>query len=102
MLTTFGDREIALARELTKLHEEVINTTLQAAVDMYEKDAPKGEFVLIVAGAKEQKQQMTLEDAVALAKDYVNQGSSPTYAAKAAALESGFKKGDIYNHLINK
>lgn len=102
MLTTFGDREIALARELTKLHEEVINTTLKAAVDMYEKDAPKGEFVLIVAGAKEQKQQMTLEDAVALAKDYVNQGSSPTYAAKAAALESGFKKGDIYNHLINK
>ncbi len=102
MLTTFGNREIAIARELTKLHEEIINTTLEDAVKAYQENAPKGEFVLIVGGAKCEKEQMTLEDAVALAKNYVNQGSSPTYAAKAAALESGFKKGDIYNHLINK
>ena len=101
MLGIFGNREIAVARELTKLHEEVINTTLEDAVNKYTKDAPKGEFVLIVSGAKQEKQQMTLEEAVALAKDYVNQGSSPTYAAKAAALESGFKKGDIYKSLVS-
>ncbi len=102
MLSIFGNREIAVARELTKLHEEIINTTLEDAVNKYKKDAPKGEFVLIVAGAKQEKQQMTMEEAVALAKDYVNRGSSPTYAAKAAALESGFKKSDIYNYLVNK
>lgn len=101
MLSIFGNREIAVARELTKLHEEVINTTLEEAVSKYTKDAPKGEFVLIIAGAKQEKQQMTLEEAVSLAKDYVNQGSSPTYAAKAAALESGFKKGDIYKSLVS-
>lgn len=101
MLSTFGNREIAVARELTKLHEEIINTTLEDAVKAYSENAPKGEFVLIVGGAKAEKQQMTLEDAVALAKDYVNQGSSPTYAAKAAALESGFKKGDIYKSLVS-
>ena len=58
LLETFGpDREISLCRELTKLHEEVIRTNLKGAVEYYEETAPKGEFVLIVAGAPEETQQ---------------------------------------------
>lgn len=100
MLSVFGNREICLARELTKLHEEVVNTTLSDAVNNFKENEPRGEYVIIVSGAKQETSTLTLEDAIKLAKDYVNQGSSPTAAAKAAALESGFRKGDIYKALI--
>ena len=52
-----GDRPISLCRELTKLHEEVIRTTLDGAIALYEQQAPKGEFVLVVAGAPEQAEE---------------------------------------------
>ena len=101
MLNILGEREICLARELTKLHEEVINTTLSNAVNKYSGEAPRGEFVLILAGKNREAKEMSLADAVALARDYVNNGSSPTSAAKAAALESGIRKGDIYKALMD-
>ena len=52
MYKYFGDREISLVREITKVHEEVIKTTLAEAINRYEDEKPKGEFVLIVAGKK--------------------------------------------------
>lgn len=102
MLNAWGDRPLTIARELTKIHEEVINTTLSEAVDKYSDSPPRGEFVLIISGAIEEKAEMSLADALQLAQDYVNQGSSPTSAAKAAALESGLRKGDIYKALTDK
>lgn len=53
MLEYFGDRRISLCRELTKIHEEVFRTTLAQAVEYYEANKPKGEFVLVIEGAKE-------------------------------------------------
>ncbi len=103
MLDTFGDRKLALVRELTKLHEEVIHTTLSAATEMYnDENKPRGEFVLIVEGydASDEK-QFTLEDAVTLARNYMEEGSPASLAAKTAAAETGLKKGDIYKLLIN-
>ena len=50
LYSVFGDRELVLARELTKLHEEFIHTTLKEAQTLYEKVSPKGEFVLILRG----------------------------------------------------
>lgn len=101
MLTAFGDRPVALVRELTKIHEEVIRTTLQAAVDRFTAEAPRGEFVIIVGGAAPPAEAaLTLDETVLLAKDYLAAGQSPAAAAKQAAAETGHKKNAIYRALI--
>lgn len=104
MYSTFGDREIAIVREITKLHEEVIKTTLSRAVELYGEGGLKGEIVLVIHGAQEQKkdEELTLEDAVALAKKSAENGLSLSEAAKQAAKISGFKKGEIYKRLLGE
>lgn len=104
MLEVFGDRRLAIVRELTKLHEEVIRTTLSEAVEMYgDETRPRGEYVLIVEGFDPETESAayTLEDAAELAKGYMKEGSPASMAAKTAAADTGFKKGDIYKLLIN-
>ena len=102
MAEVFGDRRIALVREITKIHEECVRTTLYKAAEYYEQNAPKGEFVLVIEGAKvEEQKEMTLEDAVEAAKKAMENGSSASDAAKEAAKLSGFKKGEIYKALMN-
>ena len=102
MLAVFGDRPIAIVREITKIYEQVIRTTLAEAAEKCETEPIKGEIVLIVAGAPEPIQpQITLESAVLLARKKMDSGLSPTEAAKSAARESGFKKGDIYKILTD-
>lgn len=103
MLNVFGDRRISLVRELTKIHETVFNTTLLGAAEFYDNNTPKGEFVLIIEGKKEETgEQYTLEEAVKLAKRMTDEGKSTSSAAKEAAEISGIKKGDIYKALIGK
>ena len=94
----FGNRRIALVRELTKLHEEVIRTTLSAAVTLYDEQPPRGEFVVIVEGkAPEKAVAATPESAAALARALIERdGLSASEAAKRAAALTGCKKGDIY------
>ncbi|MDU7339081.1 MAG: 16S rRNA (cytidine(1402)-2'-O)-methyltransferase [Clostridium sp.] len=97
MLAAWGDRRIALVRELTKIHEEVIRTTLAEAVQRYMQESPKGEFVLVIEGAPiPVEEPLTLEDATALARTYLEQGASVSEAAKRAAKESGHSKAEIY------
>ena len=97
LAAALGDREIAIVRELTKIHEEVIRTTLCAAAEKYADGGLKGEIVLIIEGAKpEEKEKMTVEQAVEEAKRFVSNGDSASEAAKKAAKLSGLKKGDIY------
>lgn len=100
MLQTFGEREIALVKELTKIHETVIRTTFSEAIEMYSENPPKGEFVLIVTGAKEEAETYTLEDAVKIAKELTQKGESASFAAKESAKITGLKKGDIYKELL--
>lgn len=96
-----GDREISLVREITKLHEEVIKTTLCEAVEMYTDDnKPRGEFVLIVAGKKQIEEEITLEKAIEMARALVENGMSVNSAAKEIAGSTPFKKGDIYKALL--
>ncbi|MBP3323287.1 MAG: 16S rRNA (cytidine(1402)-2'-O)-methyltransferase [Clostridia bacterium] len=101
MLEAFGDRRISVVRELTKIHEEVKRTTLKEAVSFYTENNPKGEFVLVLEGAKEDLslKEYTLEDAVELAREKIEEGFSASDAAKFAAAESKIKKGDIYREL---
>ncbi len=101
LLETLGDRPLALCRELTKLHEEVITTTLAEAAKRFSEEAPRGEFVLIVGGAPvKETAPATLEDAVALARDHIDEGMSISEAAKRAAAETKIKKSEIYRLLV--
>ncbi len=104
MYEAFGDRKIALIRELTKLHEQVVHTTLSEAVNMYsDENKPRGEYVLIIEGYDNtnDKTEYTLKEAVEIAKDYMQNGNSASMAAKAASAETGIKKGEIYKILTD-
>ena len=103
MLSYFGDRNISLVKEITKLHELAKRTTLSEALIDFEETPPKGEFVLIVEGAKiEDTAPLTLEEAVEYAKNLVAGGMPTSMAAKTAAKETGYKKNDIYTELIKE
>lgn len=95
----FGeDRPISLCRELTKLHEEVIRTTLGQALERFRDTPPKGEFVLVVAGAPEKPKTLpTSEDAAALVRSLLAQGLSRKDAVKQAAKELGLPKNAVYD-----
>ena len=100
MYAAFGDRKIALVRELTKIHETIERTTLSAACEKYKETPPKGEFVLVVSGAEPLPDaKWTLDEAVAFAKKQVEKGVSKNEAAKIAAKESGIKKSEMYKAL---
>lgn len=100
----FGDRRIALVRELTKIHEEVFRTTLSGAIAHYAENPPRGEFVLVIEGAPEdtgETEPMTLQEAVRMARQQMEQGASAAAAAKEAAALSGLRKNEIYR-LLNQ
>lgn len=102
MLSYFGNREICIVKELTKIHETVMRTSLSAAIEYFETENPKGEYVLIVKGADkaEKEQPVTLEQAVLTASELVKKGISVNEAAKTVANETGIKKSLIYKQLL--
>lgn len=99
MANVLGDRRIAIVREITKIHEEVIRTTLKKAAVDYPNGEIKGEIVLVIEGAKKQKLRWTLADAVKIAREYMENGEAVSGAARLAARDTGIKKGEIYKAL---
>ncbi len=97
LFEVLGDRRMAIVREITKIHEEVIRTSLAEAAERYAEEQLKGEIVLVIEGEKTESDAVTLEDAVTLANEYIAEGLSISFAAKKAAKETGLKKGDIYD-----
>lgn len=105
LLKYLGDRKITLAKELTKIHENFQRTTISDALKFFDETgkSPKGEYVLIVEGAKvsnELSSSSTLTEAVAFAKNLVKEGFKPVDAAKQAAKITNHKKNEIYGLLI--
>ena len=96
---TFGpDRPVSLCRELTKLHEEIIRTTLGEAAERYQTEPPTGDFVLVVRGAEPREEpEATLEDGLdrvrALREE---EGLSLRDAVKRAAKELGLSRNELY------
>ena len=95
----FGEeRGISLCRELTKLHEEVVRTTLGEAVARYTENPPKGEFVLIVAGAEPAEKEVPTEtDAASRVAQLIEEGLSRKDAVKQTAKELGLPKNVVYD-----
>ena len=98
----FGpERSLTICRELTKLHEEIRVTTVGDASAYYKENPPRGEFVLVMAGAQPcPAQELTLDDAVGLARKQMAAGQSATSAAKYAAAHSAFSKSEIYRRCL--
>ena len=96
---TFGtDRKISLCRELTKLHEEVVRTTLGEAIEKYTENAPKGEFVLVVEGAAPaEKETATEEDAATMVRRLMTEGLSRKDAIKQTAKALDLPKNVVYD-----
>lgn len=104
MFNTFGERNIAIVRELTKVHEEVIHTTLQEAVNDYAENPLKGEIVLVIEGAKpSDKTVFTIDEAVIMAKNLVRaENISLSDACKMVAKQTGLKKNVIYKNIVER
>ncbi len=108
MYNAWGDRRIALARELTKRFEEVIRCSLQEAMERFQVEAPKGEFVVIIEGQNEELlveqerdkySEISMEDHV---NRYVEEGFTKKEAIKKAAEDRGLNKRDVYNAVMKK
>lgn len=100
----FGDRKIAIIKELTKIHESIDITTLDKAVKKYcsEDFNIKGEFVIVLDGKTEKKKAYTFNDAFKLAEKFKEEGFSNNEASKKSAGITGIKKSDIYKALMEK
>lgn len=101
LYAALGDRRIAIVREITKVHEEVLRTTLGQAAGAYADGGLRGEIVLVIEGAEAPAQDaVLLEDAVEIARGRMAAGQSASDAARQTARETGLKKGDLYKALL--
>lgn len=101
LYAALGDRRIAIVREITKVHEEVLRTTLAQAARAYADGGLRGEIVLVIEGAETPAQDaVLLEDAVEIARGRMAAGQSASDAARQTARETGLKKGDLYKALL--
>ncbi len=100
-----GNRRITLCRELTKKFETVLPTTLEKALDKYETEEPRGEYVLVIEGksfaqkkeeARKTWEEMTVEEHMAY---YESQGMDRKAAMKQVAKDRGVGKREIYDYL---
>ena len=103
LAAVFGpDRPLAVCRELTKLHEEVLRLTLGEAVERYAAQEPRGEFVLVVGGRPAQAEAADEGGALARAEQLRREGLSLKQAAALAAEEFGVKKRTLYNQMLER
>lgn len=107
LLKHIGDRKIAIIRELTKKFEEVYNTTLSDAIDYYDNNEPRGEYVLVIEGRSIQsiiEEEIKQWDTISIENHvdkYINKGLNKKDAMKQVAKDRGVSKREIYNYLIN-
>lgn len=103
---TLGNRRISICRELTKKHETVFATTIEEAIDYYERQEPKGECVMVIEGKsreeirakkKAQWEELSVEEHMA---HYLNNGMEKKEAMKQVAKDRGVSKRDIYQALL--
>ena len=97
MAEILGDRPVALCRELTKLHEQTLRTTLFQAVDLYEQQEPRGEYVLVIAGAQPlEEPAVTLEEGVRRVLHLRESGVKMKDAVRTVAGETNLNKNELY------
>ena len=102
MLECWGDRKIALCREITKLHEECFRTTLSEAIAHYEEHPPRGEFVLVIEGCAQVEAPVEEADLLAQVQALVEGGMPLMGAVKQVAKANGASKNKLYQEALDK
>ncbi len=104
MNSVFGERNIVVVKELTKIHETSWRGTLSEAVKYHTENPPKGEYVLVLEGEQIEKEEMRdpMEEAISLAKELMEKGKPASMAAKEAAKLTGQTKGEVYKRLMEE
>ena len=104
MNSVFGDRNIVVVKELTKIHETSWRGTLSEAVKYHTENPPKGEYVLVLDGEQIEKEEMRdpMEEAISIAKELMEKGKPASMAAKEAAKLTGQTKGEVYKRLVEE
>ena len=103
MAEVLGDRPVALCRELTKLHEDTVRTTLAQAAAYYAANEPRGEYVLVVAGReKQQGPQLTLEQGVERVLRLREDGMRMKDAVRQVADDTGLNRNDLYDAALKR
>ncbi|WIV12312.1 16S rRNA (cytidine(1402)-2'-O)-methyltransferase [Proteiniborus sp. MB09-C3] len=106
MLSIFGERDIALCRELTKKYEEIFRGSIKESINRFTQDDPKGEFVIIVKGAEKTKVNSISEEWAGMTiKDhllkYTDEGMTKKDAVKRVAEDRGLPKNEVYKESID-
>ena len=107
MLEAFGNRNICIARELTKIHEEYIHTTFVDAINMIEQNGIKGEIVLLIEGinseeiTKKNNEEIINKPSIECVKEYMNQGLNKKEAIKKVAKLKSVNKNEVYKECID-
>ena len=98
LLDAFGDRNAALGRELTKLHEDTMRATLAQAAAWYRENEPRGEYVLVVSGAaRAEEKAVTLEQGVAMVLERRERGQRMKDAVRQVAADTGLARNELYD-----
>jgi 16S rRNA (cytidine1402-2'-O)-methyltransferase len=101
-----GSRRIAVCRELTKLHEEILRVTMDEAIEHYKNINPRGEYVLVIEGKREEEilqekrskwENLTIKEHIIM---YMNEGISKKDAIKRTARDRGMNKSEVYIHSL--
>lgn len=101
MAEILGDRPVALCRELTKLHEQTLRTTLAQAVAFYGEKEPRGEYVLVVGGAQPaEESSVTLEEGVRQVLRLRESGMKMKEAVRMVAGQTDLNKNDLYEAVL--
>ena len=96
ILEIFGDRAVAIARELTKMHEEIFRGTVEQAVTWISSTKPIGEFTLVVAGNRDYDSSWSKDELTAEVKKLLSEGETVSQLSRSLALQSGWKRREIY------
>jgi 16S rRNA (cytidine1402-2'-O)-methyltransferase len=99
MLAVLGNRKAALARELTKLHEQILRGTLQDALEYFQEHEPRGEFTLVVAGFDSQAEEWAEDQVRGALQVELAAGETPARAASRVAARSGWARRKVYQLL---
>ncbi len=99
LLSELGDRQMAVARELTKMHEEIFRGTISEAATHFETHPPKGEITLVIDGAPLDAGQWRLEQIQTALKEGLAHGESPSSLAREISAQSGWKRREVYRIL---
>ena len=105
MSSAFGeDRKISISRELTKIHEETIHTTIAGAIEHFSQTSPRGEFVLVINGLEEESapQPLSPQECIPTVFKYIDEGMSLRDAVKKCSFEMGVSKKELYDLAVKE